>query len=190
MTINVPAVDQGDPPATQWVLWSDDTQDPPPADVTSLLRCEASLTAALREHSNDRLTLQVMREEAADLGSLQKGVLTSNRGMVREVVLSGNATPWVFAQTLIPVATISAHPWLGSMGGRPLGDALFHRAGVTRTPLSFAALGPGMALYDRVADLGLLAGAQSLWARRSYFVLGAERLLITEVFLPTLDSHV
>lgn len=146
------------------------------------------MTAALRSHSDDRLSLEVMREEATDLGPLQAGVLTSSRGVVREVVLSGNAQPWVFAQTLIPVATISAYPWLTRMGGRPLGDALFHREDVTRTPLQFAQLVAGMPLFDRVADLGLLAGAAALWARRSYFVLGAERLLITEVFLATLGS--
>jgi chorismate--pyruvate lyase len=169
-----------------WTPWPDAHPRAPRRAVIDLLRCETSLTAALRDHSGDRLGLAVVRQEDSDLHKLQAGTLTAARGVVREVVLSGAGQPWVFAQTLIPLATISAHPWLVRMGEKPLGDALFHHDGVERSDLSFATLGPGTALFERVAALSLRDSADLLWARRSYFYLGQQRLLITEVFLPAL----
>lgn len=178
-----PAVTHG---AAAWTPWPHGHPHEPGGAVAGLLRCETSLTAALRDHSGDRLSLAVVRQDSGDLRKLQTGELNSARGVVREVVLSGDGVPWVFAQTLIPLATISAHPWLVKMGEKPLGDALFHHEGVERSELSFATLGPPTALHERALALALVQGDQSLWARRSYFYLGEQRLLITEVFLPAL----
>lgn len=169
-----------------WGAWPPLANALPEQDIVRLLRCEGSLTAALREHSDDTFSLRVVREKVLPLANLQTGPLPSTRGVVREVVLGGQDTPWVFAQTIIPVATITAHPWVSQMGGQPLGDALFQREDVTRSALSFAVLDTQMALSARVAELGLNAPAQRLWARRSCFFLGNEPLLVTEVFLPGL----
>lgn len=174
------------PASTSWTPWPEGHPRAPRPAVAALLRCETSLTAALRDHSGDRLGLEVLRQDDAQLHSLQAGTLRSPRGVVREVVLSGAGQPWVFAQTLIPSATIGTHPWVVNMGGKPLGDALFHHEGVERSDLSFATLGPGTALFERVCELSLDDGQDLLWARRSYFYLGEQRLLITEVFLPAL----
>lgn len=169
-----------------WGAWPPVTARLPAQDVTRLLRCEGSLTAALREYSDNTFGLEVMREKVLPLAGFQTGGLDPSRGVVREVVLSGRDTPWVFAQTIIPVATITAHPWVSRMGGQPLGDALFHREDVTRSALSFALLDPQMSLCERVAQLRLNPEARLLWSRRSCFFLGNEPLLITEVFLPGL----
>lgn len=174
------------PGSASWTSWPRSHPFAPRPEIVDLLRCETSLTAALRDHSGDKLGLAVVRQDEADLHGLQAGTLRSPRGIVREVVLSGGGQPWVFAQTLIPRATIAAHPWVSRMGGKPLGDALFHHDGVERSELSFATLDSSTALHRRVAELSLDDGADLLWARRSYFYLGEHRLLITEVFLPAL----
>ncbi|MFK8018116.1 MAG: chorismate lyase [Gammaproteobacteria bacterium] len=189
MTIHSPSTLQQPDGVTRWATWQEDHPKSPAPDVAALLRCEASLTAALRAHSDDQLGLEVLREESTELAPLQAGELASPRGVVREVVLSGRDVPWVFAQTLIPLATSRAHSWLSSMGGKPLGDALFHHPDVQRSDLLFAQLASGSALYDRATEVGLVARSPFLWARRSYFFLGDERLLITEVFLPGLCPH-
>ena len=186
MTQSLSPSDGLEPTGTVWSAWPHQANDAPAAEVVGLLRCEASLTAALREHSADQLGLRVLREESTPFAALQVGDLSSTIGVVREVELSGAGVPWVFAQTLIPQATSSAHPWLSTIGGKPLGDALFHHPRVQRSDLKFARLTAGSALYDRAEEAGLANGAPLLWARRSYFFLGSERLLITEVFLPAL----
>lgn len=169
-----------------WGAWPPVVPALPDHEITRLLRCEGSLTAALRAHSEQTFGLEVVREKVLPLGDFQTGPLSPTRGKVREVVLSGRDQPWVFAQTIVPVATISAHPWVSRMGGQPLGDALFHRDDVTRSALTFAVLDDAMALAQRVNELRLNPARQSLWSRRSCFFLGSEPLLITEVFLPDL----
>lgn len=158
----------------------------PDTDVVRLLRCEGSLTAALREHSEDRFGLRVVRQDTLPLAGLQTGPIHAERGIVREVVLTGAGADWVFAQTVIPLATARSQTWITEMGGQPLGDALFHREDVVRSPLSFARVESGQPLHRRAGELGLNAAGTPLFARRSCFFANDAPLLVTEVFLPGL----
>jgi chorismate--pyruvate lyase len=109
--------------------------------------------------------------------------------LVREVLLLCDATPLVFAHSIVPLASLHG-PWhaLALLGQRPLGEALFADPKVERHPLEFRRLDPRHPLHRRAcADTGAALGP--LWARRSLFALHAHPLLVTEVFLPALLRH-
>ncbi|MEO1573981.1 MAG: chorismate lyase [Pseudomonadota bacterium] len=174
------------PDPSAWGPWPLPASRLPDADVIRLLRCEGSLTAALREHSGDRFGLRVLRQDTLPLGGFQTGPIRAERGIVREVVLLGGGDDWVFAQTIIPLATAESQTWITEMGGQPLGDALFHRDDVVRSPLSFARVESRQPLHQRACDLGLNPDGRPLFARRSCFFANDAPLLVTEVFLPAL----
>ena len=180
------AFDDSSGQSSVWGPWPLPQVAPPPADVARLLRCEGSLTAALRDHSDDAFSMRVVRQDTLDLCAVQTGPLQSDRGIVREVVLMGGPDDWVFAQTVIPLATANAQPWITAIGGQPLGDALFHREDVVRSALEFASIEAPQPLFERTRALGLNAAGQSLFARRSCFFANDAPLLVTEVFLPAL----
>jgi chorismate--pyruvate lyase len=102
---------------------------------------------------------------------------------VREVELTCDGRPWVFAQTLIPLATLARQRWLSSLGTAALGERLASVAGIERGPLEFARLEPGDRLYRRALRDRRDLPAE-LWARRSWFAIAGDRILVQEVFLP------
>lgn len=149
-----------------------------------------SLTLRLRERFPGfnvlRLRQSVARPfhdetAAVGLGDLQPA-------MVREVLLRSGTTPLVFAHTVIPLAGLRG-PWqaLAGLGNRSLGLALFTNPRVARFPLEYRHLNHRHPLF-RAARPHLSGSATALWARRSQFALAGHRLLVTEVFLPTLLS--
>ena len=104
--------------------------------------------------------------------------------MVREVFLRCGAVPVVFAHSVIRLEGLrGAWRWLGSLGTRPLGAALFSDPRVQRTPLAFRAIGPRHPLFRR-ATVVPASSLRPLWARRSLFLLEGAPLLVTEIFLP------
>lgn len=112
--------------------------------------------------------------------------------LVREVSLSINHIPVVFAHSILPQKSLRGL-WLGlkGLGNRPLGGALFANPKIIRTPLMFKKLSQNHALYQTVVcKLPAQAIHQQLWARRSIFSLHGASIMVTEVFLPSLiDQH-
>lgn len=149
-----------------------------PARVHALICESGSLTRALRGLCGKReLRLQVIDERP----------VASHVARVREVVMSCEATPWVFAQTVIPARTLRRNEWLEQMGQRPLGDALFNRPDTERAELRFGYLPAEDPLTVRaLAQSGLDQVSTALWARRSDIHIRNDGLTINEVFLPGL----
>lgn len=170
-----------------WRSWEELGERAPDGHLAEWLRHSGSMTAALRAQCAGQFDLRVHLEAAASFSTHQVGELRAQRGLLREVVMSCDGVPWVFAQTLIPKATLDANDWLAHMGEQPLGDALFQRGDVTRSPFAYARITPDASLHGRIAHL-LVPGEPAPWARRSYFSIGTRRLLINEVFLPGLAS--
>ena len=112
--------------------------------------------------------------------------------LVREVSLSINGLPVVFAHSILPQKSLRGL-WLGlkGLGNRPLGGALFANPKIIRTPLMFKKLSQHHALYQAVVrKLPAQAKHRQLWARRSIFSLHGASIMVTEVFLPSLiDQH-
>lgn len=152
-----------------------------PRPQAALLRETGSFTRALGRACGESPRVRLLdqgwaRPRGEEIRAL---ALAEGRfGLIRRVELHCGAEP-VFARTIIPPATIAAHPGLGRMGERALGAALFADPAVERGRLEVARLAPGMALH---AEAG--GGEGPRWARRSLFRVGGRALLVCEVLPP------
>jgi chorismate--pyruvate lyase len=146
------------------------------------------LTERLRACCDGRPGLTVVSEAQAPLTAPDAAVLeaSGSTAFVREIELTCDGRPWVFAQTLVPQATLARQRWLTTLGRAALGERLAALRGLARGPLEFTRLVAGDRLYQRaLRERGDRPGA--LWARRSWFAIEGHRLLVQEVFLP--ESH-
>lgn len=143
------------------------------------------LTERLRACCAGRQGLTVVSEREAPLAAAESALLHApgSAAFVREVELTCDGRASVFAQTLIPLATLARHRWLSSLGDAALGARLAAVPGIQRGPLEFARLTPGVALFHRALRQDAAPPAE-LWARRSWFAIDGNRLLVQEVFLP------
>lgn len=104
---------------------------------------------------------------------------------VREVVLECDGHPVIFAHTTLSTAGNGRLTrWMAGLGHRSLGSLLFSHPGFRRGAIEFLRLDGRHPLYRRAAALGPVTPC--LWARRSAHRLGAQRVLVTEVFLPAI----
>lgn len=116
------------------------------------------------------------------------GMRPGARAYVREVLLVCDGIPVVFAHSVLPLAGLRGG-WngIGRLGTRSLGEALFSDPRIVRQTLAYRRLRAGHPLYRAAAACQpMQAGA--VWARRSVFCLDSHPLLVTEVFLPTIDT--
>lgn len=149
-----------------------------------------SLTQRLKERCQNvkievvRLSLsQVFTDELKAIGCAPKKL-----AMVREVYLYCGDIPVVFAHTIYQ-ARSGRHAWqsIAGLGNRSLGAALFSNPKVKRQMLHYKKLNPSDKLFQRAAKR-LGTTPSHLSARRSLFILQGEPLLVTEVFLPSLEE--
>lgn len=110
------------------------------------------------------------------------------RVATREVLLMDGTTPLVFAHSItLRAALRGGFKLFGRIGSRPLGESLFADPTITRSPLAWCRV-------DRSHPLWIKANAAAgplpprLWARRSLFHAGRDRLLVTELFLPPIEA--
>ncbi|MEW6120873.1 MAG: chorismate lyase [Pseudomonadota bacterium] len=122
-------------------------------------------------------------DESALLG-LEAGM----RAYVREVMLMCGDTPVVFAHSVLPLAGLRGG-WSGitRLGSRSLGEALFRDRRIVRETLAYRCVRRGHPLHRAIA-LQRPAIPGRLWARRSIFCLNGHPLLVTEVFLPAIET--
>lgn len=142
-----------------------------------------SLTDRLITKSAGQFRVEVLRQyrgvarpdEARRLGLDER-----QAAWIREVVLYGNNTPWVFARSILPEKSL-AHSLrhLKRLGNKPLGAVLFNDPHMYRSAIEIAR-------FD-ARDLPVDIDGHA-WGRRSVFYLRKQPLLVTEVFLPGLLS--
>lgn len=125
-----------------------------------------------------------LRDEYAEVGLPRRMAVQQ-----REVFLRCDDRPVVYAHTVVPLsATASDWPFFGTLGERSLGTTLFGDPQVRRGRLQYARLHARHPLVRRAASaLGEdLRGP--LFARRCLYKRHGGLLLVTEVFLPTIDA--
>lgn len=164
----------------------------PPSHMRHWLTDRVSLTVKLAAHCQQfrvqRLHQRrgmVLADEYCELG------LTRRIGVQeREVLLRCDGAPVVFAHTVVPLhASATDWPFFGNLGERSLGFTLFCDPQVVRGELEYARLRAGHPLWQRAAAaVGCANFSQPLLARRCLFRRRNGTLLVTEVFLPALDS--
>lgn len=164
-------------------LHPDHAWQPSPAGAGAYrhwLQTDDSLTKRLQAAFADFKVTKVSQywahplpDEAALLG-----LRPDQAALIREVWLQSDATPLVFARSVLPRSSLRG-AWrdLDGLGARPLGAVLFADNQVSRTPLSYCKL-------SRLHPISKRIGLPGLWARRSVFVRSGRRILVTETFLP------
>jgi chorismate lyase len=176
-------------PAPRWTERLEEFAPAAPPAAAAWLREPGLLTERLRACCDGMTGLSVISEAEAPLAAPDAVVLqaSGNAVFVREIELTCDGRPWVFAQTLVPLATLARQRWLSSLGRAALGERLAAIAGLERGPLEFTQLVAGDRLYHRaLRERPDPPGV--LWARRSWFAIDGDRLLVQEVFLPEAHS--
>ncbi|SHO57213.1 chorismate lyase [Vibrio quintilis] len=145
--------------------------------VKQWLSEQGSLSELMKKHCQ-ALSVTLLRNDWLVDPQMTKDerVLLHNpdRCFLRQVVLSGDASPWVIGHTLIPQATFqSASCDFSTLEDKPIGELVFRMSNVIRDEL-------------QVARVTSVQGV--FWARRSRLWIGDYPLLVTELFLP--DSPV
>ena len=154
---------------------------------------QGSLTARLRKRCAGQLSVEVLSQDWRVPLSSERRHLALERhqtALVREVILSGRGHPWVYARSIIPSAALECALTPGyTLDEQPLGAWLFGEPSMTRGAIEVAEV-----TTDYLGAFQFCNGVGRLWARRSVFCVHAKPLLVTEVFLPSLnelesDSH-
>ncbi len=146
-----------------------------------------SLTQRLVALSGGQFRVQVLAQRIAVPRLSERralGLPPRQLALIREVVLRGRDQPWVFARSVLPLASLtgSLRRWR-KLDARPLGARLFSYPQLRRGALETANL--------RAAALPLhpdtsLPPETKLWGRRSLFFVHGKPLLVCEIFLPAL----
>jgi chorismate--pyruvate lyase len=169
--------------ATRWTTDADRLGAP--ATILSWLTEPGLLTERVRLGCGGEFGLRIVEQRHGLLApedAMALGVADLS-AFFREVELTCDARAVVFAQTLVPDATLAAEPWLALLGNDALGPRLALTGGAVREPMEFARLAPGHALYARALRV-VATPAASLWARRARYRLATHCLVVQEVFLP------
>lgn len=173
---------------SRWSERLDAFVPPPDPAAAAWLQEGGLLTERLRNCCDGQTGLSVVAEIDAPLVAADAALLqaSGSAAFVREIELTCDGRPWVFAQTLVPQVTLARHAWLSNLGRAALGERLAALPQLARGPLEFARLSASDRLYHRALRHRDNAPAE-LWARRSWFAIDGDRLLVQEVFLP--ESH-
>lgn len=155
-----------------------------PGHVEDWLAEPGSLTARVRARCAERFRFSVIDQRYEDDVAVFAD-LEPSRTFCREITMGCGEVPLVFARTRVPAATLAAYPWLGELGGTPLGTRLFDEPGYMRGRFLVARLVRGDALYDYIA-CNVTPLEAEIWARAARVELKGKPFEICECFLPGL----
>ncbi|MDC0603581.1 chorismate lyase [Aliiglaciecola sp.] len=148
-----------------------------------------SLTERLQSHCmNFELTVIGQRPMQPELEEISQFSQSNHKQseqqwQIREVLLSGNGLPWVFARSILPQALCDME--FAELGSRPLGQIIFNDERFVRRPFQLLTIPPKHTFQQQLAvDLDM-----SLWGRRSVFNFNHLQLMVAEVFLPDCPAY-
>lgn len=154
---------------------------PPPALWQTLLD-EGSLTRQLIESSHGNFAVQRLSQSwQVPLPSERAllGLGSRRTALIREVALLCHDQAWVFARSVLPLATLEGdYRHLRQLQNASLGALIFREPGLGRSPFEIARLkGSSHYIHPHYRQ------QEYAWARRSRFTLQHKPLLVSEVFL-------
>lgn len=152
----------------------------PPTRVRGWLADPGSLTRRLQRLGQFRVNPLHQATQAPDASEAALlGLPPRQRALVREVLLTLDDTPVVYARSVLPLRSLrGANRILGHMARRSLGAELFKAPRARREAVWYARI-PA----DRLPGN---ASSGPAWGRQSRFRKRGKALLVAEVFLPTL----
>jgi len=152
-----------------------------------------SLTARIQ--TKGQFAVRVLRQGLGQPTPDEAAALDIDPGelvWVREVALSCDRVIVVFAHTVLPRRPRGPlSVWLARLGNRSLGALLFAHAGFVRGPIHFRRLDRRDGLFAAAHRTLAVDGEapRALWARRSLFAFGPQKVLVTEVFSPRIAQR-
>ncbi|MFW5451234.1 MAG: chorismate--pyruvate lyase family protein [Methylophagaceae bacterium] len=173
-----------------WTRWHSPQRRLMPAKLAAWLTDKNSLTRRLQQHNQYGFSVQLLSNSWIKPLTDESQCLNVSMAALayqREVRLMDGDRANVYARTIIPRETFMTMPSrFNNLGNKSLGELLFTDPSVKRGPIEIACLKPGQWLYE-MAVLDETYRPQDLWGRRSYFYLSGKKLLVNEIFLPTLE---
>jgi len=159
--------------------------------MQSWLTDQMSLTIKLMQRCARFRVQRLMQGNARVLADEKNAIALPRRIEVqqREVLLRCDEQPVVYAHTVVPLtATASDWPFFGRLGERSLGTTLFGDPRVQRGRMEYARLTSDHPLMRRAAQA--LGGTLTtpLFARRCLYRRHRGLLLVTEIFLPGIET--
>ena len=150
------------------------------------LHDRSSLTRRLQALSNNQFSVTVLKQHWEKPRRAEAQLLNlplHEVALIREVILHGNNTPWVYARSVLPLRTLNGSlRFLRHWDNRPLGALLFNNPRIQRE----------RPIVQQISGAALPAAAHinhrstTLWGRSSVFRCGQHGLLVSETFLPAL----
>ena len=153
-----------------------------PAHAKRWLLDNGSLTARLMHASQTTFEVEVLFQGIARPNFNEARALhikPSARCLIREVQLCVDGTPWVYARSIIPLASLKGElGFLKKLKNSALGALLFKDPGLKRSHFEvFAGHLPYMPPSESHPE-------ETSFSRRSIFTLKGQPLLVAETFLP------
>lgn len=145
------------------------------AGLRSWLLTPGLLTQRIREAAGDGFAMHCLSEQM--IGDEH----------IREIDMCCGDQIWMFAHTRVPAATLCAHPWLGEIGERTLGEALAGRNNLQRDDFRYAQLQADTWLVARALHHAGLP-PQPLWVRHSAFVVDHSSFDLYEAFFSAIGQ--
>ena len=156
------------------------------ANLRKCLLNTGSLIKQLEHSSSNKISLSVEaqswrkpRPEESKLLAVRSG----GYSLIREIFLTCNDLPWVYARTIIPPCTLLGAKRLAYWGKQPLGDYLFSNKLIYRNNIEIAGVKISNIPYQPIYNLDIDEG-NLLWGRRSIFNIRNKPLLLIEFLLP------
>ncbi len=145
------------------------------------------MTQALQQAFGATVKVQVLCDGSGKLLADEVALLDApvHAGHVREVILTCGPMARMAARTVYVSTTLRADLKLRSLGARPLGELLFAEGQPEWLKREFAMIEAGTPL-SMLVRRATGRSDERCWARRTVFLLGHERLLVTEIFLPAM----
>jgi len=153
--------------------------------IRSWLYDPRSLTEKL-EKSCHKFDVQVNQQLTLNSADPKLSHYFNNKDkiFVRDVFLCCDDIPVVFAQTEMPLSTLTGQQaQLTEIGSQSLGKLLFQDPSMYRGVIEVAKFTKNSPVKALCSSIGQCC-ADDLWARRSVFYLNAKPLLVSELFLP------
>lgn len=160
------------------------------AELCQWILHPGSFMQRLEQHGAIQPRVQVLSEQWQLPTEDEKTTLQLAEGLetlVRQVLIKSEGRTWMYARTIFPHDIIEIEPQLEHLENRSLGSVLFKDPTMRRTEFEVTAIHSDTACYQTISHIIPLQ-VNPVWARRSKFYLHEKPLLLTEVFLPDIET--
>jgi chorismate--pyruvate lyase len=173
-----------------WQSVSITKKQKPAASINNWLRESGSLTRRLKLLCGEQFNVSVQYQHWAKPTVGEQHVLGIRNGEyanIREVMLRRQDEVLVVARTIIPrQMLVGRQRHLISLGTKPLGEVIFAEPGLKRSRFETAAINPQSCQSQVLDDDDY---NETIWGRRSCYILHHKPILISEIFLPALFRY-